>query len=245
MHNPPEKLCKDTQRLTQAIRHQSMTTNKADVTLYREFIIDNISDVISNTFPLFSFSLGVKNKEKLALDFLYNHPSIEPEFHNIATEFVRFMQGYNAISHILLSLVEFEWVIFNTEINPLSIKHSEIIPELNDFNEQEVYIYLNQTLQCIEVPFSIDQAMVGFCNLKPERLSYGIFRNIRHQVLWQELTLIDRFLIGYLNQVMPVSYSALKEYIDKNLKHFDLNMWLIQSHKTNLINMSHKEEFHD
>ncbi|MPY22987.1 DUF2063 domain-containing protein [Shewanella psychropiezotolerans] len=245
MHNPPEKLCRDTQRLTQAIRHQSMTTNKANVILYREFIIDNISDVISNTFPLFSFSLGVNDKEKLVLEFLYHHPSTEPEFHNIATEFVRFIQGYNAISPILLSLIEFEWVIYSTEINPLTIKHSEVMPELNDFNVQEVYIYLNQTLQCIEVPFSIDQAMVGFCHLRPDRLSYGIFRNIKHQVLWQELTLIDRFIIGYLNQVMPVSYSEIKEYIDKNLKHFDLNMWLTQSHKTNLINMSYKEEFHD
>jgi len=245
MHNPPDRLRQDIQQFTHAIRHQGAATNKLNIARYRGFIIDNISNVISHTFPLFSFSLGDKNKESLVLAFLNSHPSMEPEFHNIATEFVRFMQNHNETSHILLSLLEFEWVIFSTEITPLIANHSDAMPELDNLKDRDVDIILNPTLQCVDVPFSINQMTVGFCPLIPGRFSYGIFRNKKHQVLWQALTLIDRFLMGYLDHDIPTSYATLKKQIEKHLQNLDLNTWLMHSHNSNLINISHKEKCHD
>lgn len=93
--------------------------------LYGQLLRENVVDVLRCSFPLFGARLEPQWLEEAAGAFLAGHPASRPQFHQIATEFVEFAQQQLDLSPLLLALLEYEWVLLATEIDP-----ARVVPSL-------------------------------------------------------------------------------------------------------------------
>ena len=119
MLNPPSQMLAQTERLSAMIR---LPNEQRDGCRYSEFIRDNVFGVVTNTFPLFSSQFSHLQLEQMVDSFVAKHAAFEAEFHQIASEFVQFVQkdesassGTVSLQH--LALLEYEWVTFCVEID--------------------------------------------------------------------------------------------------------------------------------
>jgi len=221
---PPTSFALNIQAFTQDIR-----TNRCRH--YSDFVRQHIIDVIQQTFPHFSSHHNIETLTQYADTFVRQHHAVDPEFHQIATEFVRFMQGRSIKNPALLSLLEYEWVLFTVSILPLPIFEPNTLP-VNPTQCDNYYIYLNPTLYCIEVPFIVTHKGPVFVNNSSHH--YAIFRHFTHAVHYKPLNPQERYLI---QQIPDTDGIALKKWIEKMTfsEHDDLLTWLLTQHQEQLI----------
>ncbi|OGT63597.1 MAG: hypothetical protein A3J38_03640 [Gammaproteobacteria bacterium RIFCSPHIGHO2_12_FULL_45_9] len=238
MRKPPLALQQDTEQFAQAIRQPSAQAS-ASITHYHQFLYDKIDNVVAQSFPHFSACLPEESKMQLINAFLAIHGAIEPEFHHIATEFVRFTQQYGKLQKTLLTLLEYEWVLFYAEIDPSHVTQSAIQKIPKSGTGRPVTLLPNPTLQSIELPFAIDQAIINFsattpafCPIVQGHFFYAIFRNSYNLVLCQSLTLAEKYIIDNIKASEGVRYDTLKNqlasslppgYLQQQLAHFNTN----------------------
>src|SRR5699024_6410993 len=79
--------------------------------VYGALLRENILEAIGCSFPLFCSRLHAEKKEHLASAFMATHAAQLPQFHHVATEFVRFVQGREDVPRNLLCLLEYEWAL--------------------------------------------------------------------------------------------------------------------------------------
>lgn len=233
MEKVPETLFLHTESLAKAIRH-------GGIAHYQTFVRAHILEVIEQTFPHVNRHITLAEKSQCVDDFIRTHQAIEPEFHHIATEFVRFVQQHHCFSFYLLSLLEYEWVLFSISILPDRIKSSKT-PIMN----KNAMIELNPTLYCIELPFSIESIENNTLdfndNKKNKSFFYGVFRNAEHKVLYKSLNLQERYLVQLLQESPAITYDALKEHASPTISTDDLTDWLTQTHLINFIHIDTQE----
>lgn len=187
MQTAPQALRQHTEALSHTIRHSDLRTlASSNLQHYHTFIRAHVKEVIEQTFPHFNRRINEADKLHYVDTFIRTHAAIEPEFYQIATEFVRFIQQYPVSDSDLLSIIEYEWVLLSISILPDIIDSANKTMALNKTNQHSYFIELNPTLYCIEVPFLIAEDTLQFVENK--HFFYGIFRNAEHQVLYK----IDR-----------------------------------------------------
>ncbi len=155
------------------------------------------------------------------------HGASEPEFHHIATEFVQFLQqklhqGSCSISTEHLTLLEYEWVAFNVEIDALV---AAFTPSLNPVSNEKHVLQLNPTLRLVEVPFLLHQGSVTFLTDRRHPVFYGVFRNSQHHVISQKLREVDVALIQLLQQQPNLTLAQLQQMIAQQLTRFSFMEW--------------------
>ncbi|MGR5065195.1 HvfC/BufC family peptide modification chaperone [Photobacterium sp. DNB22_13_2] len=244
MHRPPNNMKALMQIFADGVR-QISTPDVKSISQYHDLIKSNISSVISQTFPLFSKYASETELKVWCRDFLLNSHALEPEFHHIATEFVRFMQsGNHTLTPHLIALLEYEWVIFNAEIN------TEVVPvtklAVSNITSETMLsncdIEINPTLQLIEVPFLVANNDIKFINEHELLVAYAVYRNSSHQVLSQPLNMIDRLILAALCQHQRLSFDYLCSELSINISTEQIINWIQHFHQTELIRANATEK---
>lgn len=187
----PESLKLQMENFTNSIRTGSKTK---DLDLYREFIVSNVEGVLENTFPYFNTYASDKNKNELADYFLQQNDSNDPAFHQIATEFLKCSQNIE-LGTELKKLLEFEWLIFNTEISPEKAFDNKQINIEIDYRDV-VKVDANPTLNFISLPFEICDLEKSFDSV--DDISYAVYRNINDRVTYQKVSIVDHLVLKSL-----------------------------------------------
>ncbi len=207
MNNIPYDLEAQITHLTSMIRNLDELST-CGIKYYKRFIFANIEGVIKQSFPYFFSCVKDDIMVKLIENFILHHHSFEPEFHQIATEFVLFVQKkcQDTLKNILIVILEYEWSLFYAEINPafveLSNQHSLGLNNINNFR-----IFINPTVHIIQLPFLVPNHteqlynifLMSFCPIEYGEFFYVIFRNSNHNVLIQELTIFQKYILDYVN----------------------------------------------
>ena len=233
MLNAPKNLYFHTQILCEAIR-QPDTATPLSMLRYQQFIYENIVGVITQTFPLFSKNTSNDMRAMLVNKFLANHKATEPEFHHIATEFVRFVQQQNTVNNKSLCVLEYEWVLFCTEINTANVLSTHSTQLSESMLYQEIRLLENPTLQCIQLPFSIDQNNHSISFNDQDKLYYAIFRNSKHEVLCKQLSSTELYILDQIKTLGDSCYARLSNEMEFILLHQYLNNF----NKINLITIN-------
>lgn len=229
----PQSLIYHTERLCSAIRQNTPTRFKEGVACYQDLVRQNLKEVLKCTFPIFYQMLSVFQLRELTERFLNEHSAEEPEFHHIATEWMRFMQAQPDMSARLLALMEYEWVLFSIEISPyqVAVPFDFSVEELGDF--EGVTIRLNPTLIAITLPF-----ILGGDNgyeLSHKDISYAVYRKHNHDLCHKKLSLFDRYLINSVVANKAKSVGELKEDFSAYLTPETFRDWLLHNAAAELI----------
>lgn len=235
----PPTLQQQIEALSHTIRHSYLhELTSSNLQHYHDFVRAHVMDVIKQTFPHFYRYINEADKLRYVDDFIRRHAAVEPEFYQIATEFVRFIQQYPISDPQILSIIEYEWVLLSVSILPDVIDSANTTIVLHQTNKHPYFIQLNPTLYCIEVPFFITEETFQF--VEEERFFYGIFRNAEHQVLYKSLNMQERYLIELLREAPLITYDDLIKQAPFSSTDA-LNDWLMQNYMTRLININNKE----
>lgn len=90
--------------------------------IYRKLVYNNLESFLLRCFPVVRNVLGARRWARLVRRFLATHHSQSPLFHQIAGEFVEFLQSEGAIPEnypeFLLELAHYEWAELALSISP-------------------------------------------------------------------------------------------------------------------------------
>ncbi|MED7788010.1 DUF2063 domain-containing protein [Francisella sp. 19X1-34] len=200
---------------THAIRYGS--SSDKTIQMYRDFIVLNISSVLENTFPYFSFYSSPDIREQIIEIFLEQNSSFDPAFHQIATELLICSKSVE-MSEQLSKLMEFEWLLFSIEISePKVIKSSQINADIN-FSDIKG-INMNPTLEFISLPFD---ASALDCNLETnEEQIYIAYRNSDHNIYYQNLSQIEFAMISSISEKNVETFELADfKSLDDNYKKY-------------------------
>lgn len=203
------------QNFTHLIRDGN--TDDQTIKVYRDFIVGNIYGVIQNTYPYFDFYADEKLKSMLIEYFLQKNKSFDPAFHQIATEILSCSKEIT-MSEALRKLIEFEWLIFDTEIaNCVIDANSELSTNIN--YKDIAAIEFNPSLTIVALPFDISNLGKVPILEDKETLFYCIYRNINHRVIFQKLNQLEYVLINSLSNIGIATFGIDDfQKIDNNSK---------------------------
>lgn len=238
MQNAPSQLKQNIERLTHFIRSsendQASPGNATTSRYYREFVRGNIKEVIQHSFPEFCSCADEETVDTLAEGFLKTHKATEPEFHHIATEFVRFAQFHFTGEPALLSLLEYEWVLFSIEIDACRVVNPFQALKLDVILQQDLTLTLNPTLQYLKVPFSLEAPFDGSRLKSLGEFYYVLFRNQHHQILKKFISETDHYFLRKVSEYNGSPISIIQTACtDKNKA--DFVHWLQHAISTDLI----------
>jgi hypothetical protein len=229
----PLRLVQNTERLCQIIRQRGIDDCTEGIGCYRNIVRANLSEVLKCTFPLFINELGKEGQAHFVEGFLNKHQATEPEYHHIATEWVRFVQEQPGLTSKQLALMEFEWVLFSVEIADEKVQAPPDVVVLKNINIDDCVIRLNPTVVAIELPFILDEPNND--ELTGSKSIYVVYRDDVHHVCYKRLTLFERCLINTLdgNEAKPVS--EIKQTISEHLTSQVLNEWILHHLSSGLL----------
>ncbi|MED7818629.1 MULTISPECIES: HvfC/BufC family peptide modification chaperone [unclassified Francisella] len=174
------------------------------VQMYRDFIIQNISSVLENTFPYFSSYLSLDLKDQIIKIFLEQNSSFDPAFHQIATELLVCSKSVK-MSEQLSKLMEFEWLLYAIEISESKISQSsKINKDIKFSNIKEINI--NPTLELISLPF--DANNLDYNIDAKEEQSYIVYRDLDHHTHYQNIS--------------PIEFAMISSILERGIEVFEL-----------------------
>ncbi|MFM2589970.1 putative DNA-binding domain-containing protein [Vibrio sp. TBV020] len=241
MHNPPASLVHETESLTALIRSPF---GLSSVCRYSQFIRNNVLSVLNNTFPMFCDALNGESLNQLVDDFVVVHYASEPEFHHIATEFVKYIQirtssilSDGCVTPDVVSLLEFEWSAFCVEIEDCDTRSicydfHNILANLKLFKAQP-----NKTLKLLQVPFIVDQQSVTFLEDRRTPIYYALYRDEHGCVVTLQLREVDVAVIQLLASPSVISLASLEQQVTKQILDFNLIDWIEHFLNINLISV--------
>lgn len=177
------------QDFNRALRGLAAAVSPAEK-LYAGLLRENVEDVVAHAFPLYSRRLGPDSVRRQADDFLRRHHASRPAHHQIATEFLLFMQP--RLPAAQRQLLEYEWTLFQAEIDEARVEESMAAPASPDAR-----LTRNPTLVCIQLDLPAENLQGPF----------AVFRDARHRVWQKPLTPLDARLLALLDQ--PRAYAEL------------------------------------
>ncbi|MGN5140065.1 HvfC family peptide modification chaperone [Aeromonas sp. 164P] len=194
----------------------------------------NVASVLESVFPLTHAHWAPVERGLLVEGFIIAHSAEAPEFHHIATEFVRYVQHRHGECSLnwprqRLALLEYEWACLCVEID------QGVVPQVVAGAEvtAESLLSLNPTLQLLELPFAIRRS--GVLPTRQGNHFYGLFRSPDHQVVTQRLREWDVALIQLLQQQPGISQAAFQQQVQQVRSDFDLIEWARHFHRLGLL----------
>lgn len=206
---------------------------------YGPLLRENVLDVLRCSFPLFGECVGEPALRQLARDFMISHPASRPQFHQLATELVLFAQHREGLSRSQLCLLEYEWTLLATEIDPARVPPAHPGPAMPD----EGMVAVNPTLRVVALPFEV-QCLATIASPSPYPFVYAIYRAPDHRVMRQPLSGFDGRLLETIGGAAAMTIPML---IDREppSSHGDLLPWLQHALSAGLIHfVNHTEGNH-
>lgn len=217
----PESLKSAIQTLSHQLRKPLTCTTEcaSSLQIYRQIICDNIQLVLENTFPLFSARLDIEQRHQWVSEFIQQHSAEQPEFHQIATEWLLFLRQQAVLNKQMQSLIEYEWLLYSTEIN------EEVIPPPQNIQLtigliQHATFTFNPTLNIVALPFSFTEQNEIHKN-KPYPHYYIIYRTHTHRLFQKALNTTD---IHYLSELQRTS--SLSDLLQEKIDTPELSGWI-------------------
>jgi len=131
-------------QFTQYIRDPKNSPKPTDIEgrrmdMYRDLLFTNISNVLSDGFPVLKTILDSKQWEEICRDFFTHHQSHSPYFSEISQEFIQFLQTERLQNPLakddfpfLLELTHYEWAELYVSIAEEDKASSNISDPLNE-----------------------------------------------------------------------------------------------------------------
>lgn len=209
------------------------------MTLYRNIIRENISDVLQTVFPLFC-----RKEDRSAIyqrtdRFIYQHQSTQPEFHQIATELLLFLREKEPLSPYDLALVEYEWLLYAVEIDEGEVPFPQpIIPQAARLNNIDVIP--NPTLKIIALPFCLKEGK-PCAEDRTQQYYYAIYRKYNHEVYQKRLNPTDVQLLSTLNiQTVVMSLAQLHTHAARCFSDLPWHLWLEANNNDELLSLTYR-----
>lgn len=203
---------------------------------YARSVRANVASVLESAFPLTHGHWASVDRWQLVEGFVIARGAEAPEFHHIATEFVRYVQHRHSEGSLnwprqRLALLEYEWACLCVEID------EGVVPQVMPGEEvtAESPLVLNPTLQLLELPFAIRRS--GVVPTRQGNHFYGLFRSPDHQVVTQRLREWDVALIQLLQQQPGLSRTAFQQQVQQVRSDFDLTEWARHFHRLGLLTL--------
>lgn len=200
---------------------------------YARSVRANVESVLESAFPLTHAHWAPVDRWQLVEGFVIAHGAEAPEFHHIATEFVRYVQHRHGEGSLnwprqRLALLEYEWACLCVEIDEGVVVPGEEVTA-------ESPLLLNPTLQLLELPFAIRRS--GVLPTRQDSHFYGLFRSPDHQVVTQRLREWDVALIQLLQQQPGITQAAFQQQVQQVRSDFDLSEWARHFHRLGLLTL--------
>ncbi|ALR78692.1 putative DNA-binding domain-containing protein [[Enterobacter] lignolyticus] len=209
------------------------------MTLYRNIIRENISDVLQNVFPLFCCKRDKSAVYQLVDRFVNQHHSTQPEFHQIATELLLFVREKELLSPYDLALVEYEWLIYAVEIDDSEVPFPQPIRQ-KPARLHNVDVIPNPTLRIIALPFWLKEGEP--CDEEiPLHNYYAVYRKHNNEIYQKRLHLTDVHLLsGLNNQTTAVSLEQLQTQVACSFSTLPLHVWLEANNNDELLSLKYR-----
>ncbi|MCF5892123.1 putative DNA-binding domain-containing protein [Aeromonas veronii] len=201
---------------------------------YARSVRANVESVLESAFPLTHAHWAPVDRWQLVEGFVIQYGAEAPEFHHIATEFVRYVQHRHSEGSLnwprqRLALLEYEWACLCVEIDEGVVVPGEEVTA-------ESPLWLNPTLQLLELPFVIRRS--GVVPTRQGNHFYGLFRSPDHRVVTQRLREWDVALIQLLQQQPGITQAAFQQQVQQVRSDFDLSEWARHFHRLGLLTLS-------
>ncbi|MGY3853464.1 HvfC/BufC family peptide modification chaperone [Aeromonas aquatilis] len=203
---------------------------------YARSVRANVASVLESCFVLTLAGLTPDDQRTLVDGFVAHHGALDPAFHHIATEFIRYVQHRHGEGSLnwprqRLALLEYEWACLCVEID------EGVVPQVISGEEvtAESPLVLNSTLQLLELPFAIRRS--GVVPTRQGNHFYGLFRSPEHQVVTQRLREWDVALIQLLQQQLRITQGAFQQQVQQVRSDFDLSEWARHFYRLGLLTL--------
>ena len=190
---------------------------------YARSVRANVESVLESAFPLTHAHWAPVDRWQLVEGFVIQHGAEAPEFHHIATEFVRYVQHRHGEGTLNCLCVEID-----EGVVPQVISGGEVTAESP--------LVLNPTLQLLELPFAIRRS--GVVPTRQGNHFYGLFRSPDHRVVTQRLREWDVALIQLLQQQPGITQAVFQQQVQQVRSDFDLSEWARHFHRLGLLTLS-------
>lgn len=103
--------------------------------IYRELFFNNLSSLLSGTFPVLKKVIGTSAWEGLVRDFMIEHRCHTPYFHQVSEEFLAYLQQERSSDNddppFLFELAHYEWVELAMTLEEDLEEHTDVDPAGN------------------------------------------------------------------------------------------------------------------
>ncbi|HHR6078739.1 TPA: putative DNA-binding domain-containing protein [Providencia alcalifaciens] len=221
LFSPPESLKAAVYAFSQQLRTPLACTAErtSSFQIYRQIICDNIQQVLENVFPLFCARLNTEQRHQWVSTFIQQHSAEQPEFHQIATEWLLFLRQQSVLSTHMQPLIEYEWLLYSTEINEAVISPPQNIHLTHELIHHAAVTF-NPTLNIVALPFSLTKYDESHQS-QPHPHYYIIYRQYTHGLFQKALDTTDIRYFAELQNKKPLS-DLLQEKIESS----ELSDWL-------------------
>ncbi|MFB9217341.1 HvfC/BufC family peptide modification chaperone [Vibrio sinaloensis] len=241
MHEPPTSLVSECESLTTLIRSPF---GASSLCRYSQFIRNNVINVLNYSFPMFCKQLSDEALKQLVDDFVVVHYAAEPEFHHIATEFVKYIQirttsilSDGSLTSDLVSLLEFEWYAFFVEIDPMPSVNNEYAFSAMAQDMTGFRVSTNKTMKLINVPFIVHKNSVTFLTDRRFPVYYALYRDEKHEVVSLKLREIDVAIIQMITLKSHQSVSDIQRQVAQQVAGFNFTDWIQHFSKVGLLSV--------
>lgn len=207
------------------------------MSLYRKIVRENIGGVLQRVFPLYCQRIKDADIQALAEVFLHQHQASQPEFHQVATEWLLFMRQQHQLSPYDLALIEYEWLMYAVEIDDSRVPPPQKT-SLRLVQTGDVDVARNPTLKLVALPFRIHEGEP--CYEDEGRLNYyALYRKHNNTLYQKRLSQVDVQLLSVINHQI-ISAERLLNTVSPGLADISLHSWLETNNNDELLSFKYK-----
>ncbi len=178
--------------------------------IYRRLVYNNLESFLLICFPVLRKVLGARRWARLVRGFLASHRSHSPLFRQIPEEFIRFLQGQEAMlaayPQFILELAHYEWIELSLSTSILAPGWEMIDPEGSFLEQRPV---LNPVLANLVYIWPVHR--IGpRVRVVPAETHLLVFRNADDQIQFIEINAFTSRLIDLLTPAEHTGQAALE-----------------------------------
>ncbi len=186
--------------------------------VYRKLVYKNIESFLLNCFPVLRRVLGPRRWAGLVRNFLTTHRSQSPFFHEIAGEFIEFLQTAGAVlenyPEFVRELAHYEWVELALTISTAEPDRNAIDREGSLLKQRPV---LNPALANLCYRWPVHR-IAPRIRVAPAETYLLLFRDASDQIQFAEINAFTSRLLNLLASTEHTGLAAL-EIIARESKH--------------------------
>ncbi|NOQ94195.1 MAG: DUF2063 domain-containing protein [Methylophaga sp.] len=189
------------------------------MTIYRELFYNNIEGFIANGFPVLRDITSDEAWHSMIRDFMIKHRCKTPLFHEIAREFLAYLDNERDSANdplFIKELAHYEWVELALSVSDADVESRTLDPEQDILLEQ-----FNTSPLAWPLAYHFPVQQIG-PDFQPQKISDAptyllVYRNKDDSITFLELNPVSTRLIDLINEGLTGQVAA--EQIAQELQH--------------------------